>query len=349
MEISDIYSPLLEQTLKAFEGKYLLLVPQNGLYSSLSKPITRLPGIYKEIEGIVGQNGLIIGEQDQLKNRLKLLQDIKTNVDERHSQLQTRVNALFFKVIWYLNRNIHLICNRFDNNIPRFVKNLLNFIFPDYQSAFDHNVSSYVACSSKLQETIQQIENKIPLNPNPKKVSPRTVKCLDKLQEVLSTTSRYYGQAIDNGDCFFDAFAQSLNQVQSKNLTVKDLRLAVKEYLENLKDTKWIEELLNVSSAKPKCSYEDFKDKVGYAGDQIDYALWGEERIEGVILCRLYNVNLKVYEVGVYSEEASEIEKNENYWIGEDNVYPINEKYEQIVEIALYPHHFIPVFTSVKV
>lgn len=185
-----------------------------------------------------------------------------------------------------------------------------------------------------------------------KLVSRRTLNCLKKLESVLAPLGKTYKSAVDNGDCFFDSFAQGLSVILKRKVTVKELRQKVSDYIIQLDrgpvDKNWVKDFFK----KEFCAvdnYETYIKRIGYTHQETldnDWPapIWGELRREGVILCRLYKVNLKVYEVGYTDEDINKMNDLDNYWDSDPSLYPKNEKYDQTIEMALYPGHFMPIF-----
>lgn len=59
---------------------------------------------------------------------------------------------------------------------------------------------------------------------NGKKISYRTLRCLQILEKNLEELEKVYGTAIDNGDCFWGAFAQRLSVILKRVVTLKERR-----------------------------------------------------------------------------------------------------------------------------
>ncbi|MBS4170263.1 Uncharacterized protein NEOC95_000984 [Neochlamydia sp. AcF95] len=171
----------------------------------------------------------------------------------------------------------------------------------------------------------------------------RSVKdrCLERLKGDLAAIDKDYGTAIDNGDCFFDAFAQALNKKLNKSLTLTDLRRKVSEYVNALpSQNNWIKDSLKEEYGNID-SYESYIKGIKHNSSEAEknggYPIWGKPEIDGIILCQLYHVNLKVYEVGDGGDGM------DGLWVAELE-YPLNTPYDTTVELALYPGHFLPVY-----
>lgn len=189
-----------------------------------------------------------------------------------------------------------------------------------------------------------------------KQVSLRTAKCLEKLKEDLKELGKEYGQAIDNGDCGWDSFKQGLARVLGREFTIKELREKVSTEVQKLdqgpeKDN-WVKAMIEKEYAAAE-TYEDYRDRVAFDHAEImekglPSPVWLQERRDGVILCRCYNVNLVVYGVGYIDEDIRKMEDTENFYSDEPLKYPASEKYPHIIEMALYPGHFVPVWNISK-
>lgn len=184
-----------------------------------------------------------------------------------------------------------------------------------------------------------------------KPVSLRTLNCLKKLEGVLKLLRKKAGIAKNNGDCFWDAFAQRLSVILRQPITVQELRQKVSCYVQQLDkgpdEENWVKRMIKKEYA-PMDTYENYRDRVAYDADEalrreLPSAIWGQEKRDGVILCRLYQVNLKVYEVGYFDDDPSKMTDMKNYWDSDARIYPQSEIYPHSVEIALYPGHFVPV------
>jgi hypothetical protein len=180
---------------------------------------------------------------------------------------------------------------------------------------------------------------------NPK-VSKKTRFCYEALDQLLSKQNKERGTAVDDGDCFFDAFAKVLNKKFEKNYTCRDLRKIVYEKANNDRNTINFLDKLNWRSEIE--TRENYVEQIGWdakeAKDREVYAIWGRPMCDGEILCRHFGVNLRVYEVGCIEETGKSLENSDNYFIGADDVYPHDQKFENEIEIALVPGHFVPVF-----
>lgn len=185
---------------------------------------------------------------------------------------------------------------------------------------------------------------------NGKFVSLRTIKCLKRLDVELESLGKACGKAIDNGDCFWDSFAKGLSAILGREVTIKELREQVSQEVQRLdqgpEEDNWVKKFMETDLMDV---YEDYRDQVAFTCDEIlekgkGSPVWGTEKRDGVILCHLYKVNLKVYSVGCMDDHPSQMENEDNFYFGEDDEYPQRQPYDRTIEIALYPGHFMPVF-----
>lgn len=151
----------------------------------------------------------------------------------------------------------------------------------------------------------QQDDKKAALPPSPPTVKQIRFEKLKKLvQRELLETQRL-GEAIDNGDCFYDALSQSLAEIGIQK-TSTDLRAVIVEYLKTN-----AEEMEKDIERDPRGidTFENYKKYVGYSNDEMTTLLrddttisvgsyWGDAAREGVILCRAFKFNLKIIGAG---------------------------------------------------
>ncbi len=188
---------------------------------------------------------------------------------------------------------------------------------------------------------------------NGKRVSKRTLNCLKLLEKILTPSGKVCGQAIDNGDCFFDAFAQLLSLHLKRKVTIKELRQIVSDYVHKLdqgpEEDNWIKKMIQKEYIKMD-TYESYKEYIGYTCEEALQKkwvpIWGQQGREGVILCRHFKVNLIIHEVGCNDDAAAQVDDMNNYWESDPAIYPRNETYTDKIEIGLYPGHFVPIFNK---
>lgn len=125
----------------------------------------------------------------------------------------------------------------------------------------------------------------------------------------LAKSGKVLGKALDSGDCFFHAFAQSLNVILKKQgkapVTVIQLRKQVAEYAVIEKNKAWVKK----ACKDAKEIYDTYVKNIGFAVDSGTVPVWGIPSRDGKILCELYNVNLDVV-LGDISEFSNKQAKN---------------------------------------
>jgi hypothetical protein len=197
------------------------------------------------------------------------------------------------------------------------------------------------------------IANKI--NSSTAIISPLTIFSREKLNQVLNDAEEHaFNHSIvetpNNGDCFYAAFAAALNESLSKKYTALEMRKIVSEEINKLnKDNpnNWVKQYLDHEYGNID-SYEDYLTSIS---DDFEQSLkknnrapiWGKEVIDGVILCRHFNVNLHVTEIIPITDE---VPKSVDDFVPGDNTYPHNEKYAKEIKIALYSGHFLGLIPS---
>lgn len=168
----------------------------------------------------------------------------------------------------------------------------------------------------------------------------KTYMILGKLfQASLTTLGRSVGQAVDDGNCFLDAFRQGLSKGGTQ-VSVKDLRQILSREVNQLaagpEDQNWLKQLKFAVNK----TYDRFLKGIGNVGDEV--SIWGRHDREGVILCQHFNVSLKIYEVAVFGGKDS-WRTPDNYSCSVTRVGPTNFP---TIEIGCFCNHFVSVFQS---
>ncbi|MBN9377784.1 MAG: hypothetical protein BGO14_04385 [Chlamydiales bacterium 38-26] len=158
----------------------------------------------------------------------------------------------------------------------------------------------------------------------------------NKIKEIMPDHALHCTQ--DDGNCFWDAFAQSLSSVLSKKITISDLRKAVHQYMQEADATK--EDELRKKYAGPE-TFEEWKEQLLHDGSNGELPSWGSVELEGEILGEIYHVNIWKVEVGPYSDEV-DFTDVDNFWYGDDQIL-ISPDFNHTVRIALYPGHFLAI------
>ncbi|WP_406722172.1 DnaJ domain-containing protein [Wolbachia endosymbiont (group B) of Archips podanus] len=159
----------------------------------------------------------------------------------------------------------------------------------------------------------------------------------------------YVGKASANGSCFFDSFRQSLEQQKSIRVTVEQLRKDCKDFAINNPPQWFIDKI------------KDDRDNIGnefinrgvtrdqYIEEVKNDNFWGRPEIEGIILCRKYNVRLHIIEKYTINNEEifmHNITENDDY--REVNETDINYLDDGIIHIFYRNHHFEPLLDKMK-
>jgi hypothetical protein len=185
--------------------------------------------------------------------------------------------------------------------------------------------------------------------------------CFAKLSQLVVSENKILGQAVDNGDCFFDAFRQQLKRLLGIDTTVKELRAEISAYAHDLrhKPDNWIKDYIvlsrenqNIDEREKLLAYEEYLEGVHRDVSMAEklmgkLPIWGDKKLDGRILCELYNVNLRVLEVG-YLEEEDPSDPN-TYWDLEKEEQLVYSKPEctHTIELAVAPDfsgHYVPIF-----
>lgn len=195
-----------------------------------------------------------------------------------------------------------------------------------------------------------------PFPPQEKLVSRRTLECRKRLIQTLKEKGKILGEAIDNGDCFFDAFAQSINKLLNLKHTVNTLRSLVSQLANDLHKASngqnWIKDQLRGDYS---LTYETYLTDIQFGADFRVGPFWGIHKVCGRLLSDHFKVNLVVYDQDVSDplsgEDLRAIQENDPNFVEEiiysegETGYPADLAYPQTVEMGLYPGHYMPVFT----
>lgn len=142
----------------------------------------------------------------------------------------------------------------------------------------------------------------------------RTGKFQELVQSLLSPGERL-GQAIDTGDCFYDALSQTLKKI-GVNISTEQLRRDIADALEDSK----LAEQVNVNIEKDSQgikSFADYKKYVRYSKQELiklketdfeapEDPYWGDPKREGVFLCNKYGFRLRILSAGLIEGKINE-------------------------------------------
>ncbi len=170
------------------------------------------------------------------------------------------------------------------------------------------------------------------------KVSTDTPRLKEHLMLWLGEHNFTAGKAVDNGDCFFAAYAEALSNLKGEQFTHKQMRQDVaKAFLSG----DMIGKIVKDGSNGGYKDVFDWEEKVVRNGDEGFVPMWGRGKIEGVLLCNTYNVDLVIYDV---YESTDEYGTNKKLHILENEFLPESERAAQTIYMAGYPGHFFPIF-----
>ncbi|GAB6021642.1 hypothetical protein CHUAL_004226 [Chamberlinius hualienensis] len=164
------------------------------------------------------------------------------------------------------------------------------------------------------------------------------------------------GSATGNGDCFFDAVAQALNQIltESSKATAKSLRQlcgVISVTVEN-EEKEWLENALKLEDG-----YEinEYGFRICYTARDLEKMpiiasrlnlptpIWGRAEIEGRIICKHYNIKLHLIEKQNVCGDVIWMNQlvSQN---GSKSVDEVNWKDKELIHILNEGNfHFIPI------
>lgn len=134
------------------------------------------------------------------------------------------------------------------------------------------------------------------------------------IQKKLKKEGKMKGTAVDNGDCFFHAFAQVLNVLRrAKGLpavTLIELRQQVSEYVKNPKNAGVLQQLCDANASLIPDGVDYYKKLINFSFEhEKTLAIWGQPKLDGEILCRIHNVNLTVWGADIYDITNTQAKK----------------------------------------
>lgn len=152
----------------------------------------------------------------------------------------------------------------------------------------------------------------------------------------------------DNGDCFYEAYAQGLSAALDQEVTGKELRRVVKAYADKYPENSWIN-----TSHSDKQHLIDWKQQV-----EDDYTsatrkgsvpFWGAPELDGLILSRHFGVNMVVLGEE-YNDRFNGPTKALDLILKEENRVFSYQKYKLMeepaaknVHIAYFGNHFMAI------
>lgn len=203
----------------------------------------------------------------------------------------------------------------------------------DYLSEDDIYEIEEESSSEELKTYAAPIRKYVPVLR--KEAKETTIQCINRItQEIEETLPNFeLCYTIDDGNCFWDAFAQNLSMLKNSQYTVKDLRREVYEYVN--KNPIFEEEYKRLKLPEDD-PYSVWKERLLHDGSGKTIPSWGSAEIEGVILSRVFNVAVQKIEVDFYD--------NFTLWISNSHEdVPHNDKSQNTVRLAAYPKHFLAI------
>jgi hypothetical protein len=152
----------------------------------------------------------------------------------------------------------------------------------------------------------------------------------------------------DNGDCYYDAFAQSLSEVLRTKITLQDLRKIAFEYINNPKSNPKI-----IERAKKilKENFEEYANFVRYdmktSREKGRYPVWGNTQVDGWIFMEYFDVKIREISEGFIDESLKmpKLASSKNRVYG-DVLYTgetSKSKDSPVVLIANIPNHYLAI------
>ncbi len=173
------------------------------------------------------------------------------------------------------------------------------------------------------------------------------------------------GSALDRGDCFFDAVAQSLNYQGKGSYTAKDLREVCRQYVVTLdkgsKEANWIYQrfLRDANRLNPNDNgeatlaaarnYQHYMANIGFTAADIDagqglnitIAIWGEQDIDGRILSE--KLGIKLHAIKLLEAEETLILAHQ---LDRKSIVDVDYAEQAIIHIAIFNNHFVPLLPN---
>lgn len=175
------------------------------------------------------------------------------------------------------------------------------------------------------------------------------------------------GQALDAGDCFFDAIAQALNSQLGTQHTVKSLRALSHQYVVNLdiqsqqnpqSEINWIAQRLGQSTSG--VDFHQYMANIGYTTQDVQnglglntqgVAIWGEQNIDGRIFCQTLNISIHVVEAQTINDDSGNSQTIfVHQLVTADNIRTVdvddvNFNDPKIIHLAVARHHYVPILS----
>jgi hypothetical protein len=186
------------------------------------------------------------------------------------------------------------------------------------------------------------------------------------LETHLAAHHLIMGVAIDNGDCFFDAVAQTLFVAGKRTrrnvpFTIADLRAICSDQVRRLEEANkaqkkpnWIELNVDEDHKSGGPSYDYYRVNIAKPFSEISVGgIWGRPNIEGKIFCELLSIKLHVIQVKSNRQRNGYEIYHQLITAGGAQSVREEEAYNQegmVLRIAVYENsfHFVPLFPGSK-
>lgn len=185
-------------------------------------------------------------------------------------------------------------------------------------------------------------------------------------QDIIERLPPYYriGRAFDQGDCFFDAVAQRLNQrLKSHKYEARSLRKLCADYIQN----KHCPPVFIRKAAEYRmtpyilCEYLAFtatdlkKVKRTAVNLDLETAIWGDPDIEGRIICYELNIRIHLIEIQAAIDTENPLPIILEQLISKSGVksleHPLDKAaYDQadLIHLVVSGNHFVPLLVKPK-
>lgn len=212
---------------------------------------------------------------------------------------------------------------------------------------------------------------------NGQESDPKSERMQQLIRDSLPKIGFSRGRARGDGDCFFDAVAKTLNEGSVREeYTVASLRRLCSKHAHDLEDrypsstmnpteedkgNNWIFQELR----KDFVLYQNYVMSSGFTAEEArdlkerykigdGLAIWGEQAIDGIILCKELGIRIHVIEAHEELLDRPEVTATPilHQLIDAEGVHPIEKldpniyREENIIHILVYRNHFDPILRS---
>lgn len=215
----------------------------------------------------------------------------------------------------------------------------------------------------------------------PQRTTIKSDKWLSHIQKSIDESKLELGTAMDQGDCFFDSFAQALKEKNinlpgsNQPITCKDLRLMCNHYLADVSKSNlesWVKIAMNKDVLSGGHDYQTCLETIQYTQAEMEemkqkknlfsgISTWGRPNIEGRILCEaLSNIldrNIQLHVIDIFVEKIDSQETfftahklTDAKWVKGDiaaEEISYNDNNEKvIVHLLNYRSHYVPLIKN---